>query len=636
MASNNLQSVLINISVIVLLTLLGATFFARTLLVEPIMRLVEASKQIGEGELGNTVPVDDNSELGLLTLAFNQMSTRLAHKNESLLALNESLRTSEARYALVIEGANDGVWDWDMQADSIYFSPRWKAMLGYQDNEIANSLEAWWSQVHPNDVRRLQNALRQHMLEDGVHFIYEYRMRCKDESYIWVLTRATTLRDSHNDVLRMAGSQTDISQRVNALQILEKRVDERTEQLSALLDVANTIAVTLELEPLLDTILNRLKHVVDFTAASVFSLHSPPQQVDKGHLELVYYQGPADKRRLEKRWDLEEAHEAANALKTRRPHVIHELYEGVDVTKTFRQLVKSYLGTVPVAMTSWLGLPVIVRDKVVGLLALEHTEGSYYHEARQEIAMAFASQVGVALENIRLYDEAQQSAALEERRHLARELHDSVSQALYSIAMGAQTASKLLERQPEKPEKIADSLSFVQKMAQAGQAEMRALIFELRPESLEQEGLRVALQKQVQALEARHQLTISFHAPQEPAIPFSQKQALYRIAQEALHNITKHAKAKSIRIELLENADVLELSIRDDGIGFTLPKDYHKGGRSFAGHLGLISMRERAEAIGARLMLDSEVGMGTAIFINLPKNQEAHQTVQTEPFEPPA
>lgn len=631
-ASGNFQTALINLAVIVLLTLLGATFFARTLLVEPIMRLVEATKEISAGNFGVTLPVDSDSELGLLALAFNNMSRRIALNNEhllavnqELLAVNEALRSSEASHRLVIQGANDGVWEWNPQSNQVDFSSRWKAMLGYSDNELSNELETWWSHVHPNDVRRLQNALKQHILEDEKLFSHEYRMRCKDGSYIWVLSRATTLRDAHNNVLRMAGSQTDISQRVNALQISAKQVEERTEQLSVLLDVANTIAVTLELEPLLDTILTKLKKVVDYTAASVFSLQPSLGENRAGYLELLYYQGEADVTRLEKRWDLDEAHEAANALQQRRPHVIHEFYEGIDVTKTFRQLVKSYMGTIPMGMTSWLGLPLIVRDKVVGLLALEHRESNYYNGARQDIAMAFASQVGVALENIRLYAQAQQDAALEERRHLARELHDSVSQALYAIAMGSQTANLLLQRQPDKLDKISERLSFVAKMSQAGQAEMRALIFELRPESLEQEGLSVALKKQVEALEARYQLKtgkvlqVSFHVPQEPAIPFEKKQALYRITQEALHNIAKHAAAKSIHLQLLESASLIELSIRDDGKGFDLPRKFNQGGPNFPGHLGLVSMRERAEAIGARFIIDSEVAMGTTLFISLPK-----------------
>jgi len=203
--------------------------------------------------------------------------------------------------------------------------------------------------------------------------------------------------------------------------------------------------------------------------------------------------------------------------------------------------------------------------------------------------------------------EVQSTALLEERRHLARELHDSVSQALYGIALGAQTARMLLDRDPSK---LAEPLDYVLEQAEAGLTEMRALIFELRPEILEAEGLVVALTKRADALAARHNLTVKTSFCPEPTVGLAAKEALYRLAQEATHNIVKHAKASSVTITLTSDA-ALSLTITDNGRGF----DPHQ---AFEGHLGLKSMRERVEGLGGRFQLISSPGQGTQIQAHLP------------------
>ena len=196
-------------------------------------------------------------------------------------------------------------------------------------------------------------------------------------------------------------------------------------------------------------------------------------------------------------------------------------------------------------------------------------------------------------------------------QHLARELHDSVSQALYAILLGTHTAQKQLERAPDK---AAGALTYVENLAQAGIAEMRALIFELRPESLEQEGLVGVLRKQVDALETRHGLEAEARLCDEPDLPFASKQVLLRVAQEAMHNIVKHARASTVRVHLRRTRSNgsarLELVVRDDGVGFD-------PGGDFPGHLGLTSMRERLGALGGDLDIDSTPGEGTTVTARL-------------------
>jgi signal transduction histidine kinase len=218
---------------------------------------------------------------------------------------------------------------------------------------------------------------------------------------------------------------------------------------------------------------------------------------------------------------------------------------------------------------------------------------------------AIADQVGVGLENARLIKSAQNQAALEERHRLARELHDSVSQALYGIALGARTAKAQLTRDPTK---ISEPLDYVLQLAEAGLSEMRALIFELRPEALETEGLVVALRKQAEAMRVRHKLPVQLEMNTEPELPLETKQALLRIAQEALHNTVKHAQATQAHLKLQVSSDGVLLEIGDDGVGFD-------ASQRFEGHMGQQSMRERAANIGAQYTIKTAPGSGTNISV---------------------
>jgi diguanylate cyclase (GGDEF)-like protein/PAS domain S-box-containing protein len=128
----------------------------------------------------------------------------------------EALRESEERYALAARGANDGLWDWDLRANTVYYSPRWKAMLGYDDLDIANSPEEWLGRVHPDDRVALEALIASHLIGDNQHFEGEFRIRRKDGAYAWVLNRGMAVRSKTGQAYRMAGSQTDITARKRA------------------------------------------------------------------------------------------------------------------------------------------------------------------------------------------------------------------------------------------------------------------------------------------------------------------------------------------------------------------------------------------------------------------------------------
>ncbi len=259
-------------------------------------------------------------------------------------------------------------------------------------------------------------------------------------------------------------------------------------------------------------------------------------------------------------------------------------------------------------VTSHMSVPVCDAERTLGVFGLSFREEHVFTDEEQRLYKALADRAAVAIKNAELYERAQQVASLEERQRLARELHDSVSQALFGIALGAQTARLRIDNDPAT---AAEPIEYVMSLAQAGLAEMRALIFELRPESLENEGLVAALEKQVAAMQARHSLSITMELMDEPACKLDVKEALYRISQEALHNIVKHAQATNVEIRLEREGDDLCLTIKDDGRGFDAKATY-------PGHVGLLSMPERAARLGGEVEIESEVGVGTRVTARLP------------------
>jgi signal transduction histidine kinase len=258
---------------------------------------------------------------------------------------------------------------------------------------------------------------------------------------------------------------------------------------------------------------------------------------------------------------------------------------------------------------SWIGVPLMAKDRAIGLLILAQRQPRYYTRRHADLVRTLANQAAVALENARLFEQAQQLATLQERQRLARELHDSVAQALYSIALNARTARTLLDSDPGK---LAEPLDYVFSLAQAGQAEMRALIFELRPESLAIEGIVRALKKQAEAIQARYGLKVVTELEAEPVLPIMVKEVLYRIAQEALHNSVKHAHATTVEVRLRVLATEVMLEVIDNGVGFNPDQP-------FPGHLGLQSMRERVAHVRGTLEITSASGQGTQIRAIIPQ-----------------
>jgi PAS domain S-box-containing protein len=171
---------------------------------EPINQLIVATQAVAGGDLRQKITVRTSDELADLGEQFNRMSAQLS---ESYTAL----KTREERFALVMQGTNDGIWDWDLKTDDVYYSPRWKAMLGYEDHELANRFETWRNLLHPDDVEPALTQLQDYLEGRSPVYQIEIRLRHKDGSYRWISARGGALRDAQGKPYRMAGSHTDIT-----------------------------------------------------------------------------------------------------------------------------------------------------------------------------------------------------------------------------------------------------------------------------------------------------------------------------------------------------------------------------------------------------------------------------------------
>jgi signal transduction histidine kinase len=224
----------------------------------------------------------------------------------------------------------------------------------------------------------------------------------------------------------------------------------------------------------------------------------------------------------------------------------------------------------------------------------------------RRLVHAIAQRAGVAIHNARLFEQAQQVATAEERQRLARELHDAVTQTLFSASLIAEVLPRIAERSPEEGRRRLEEL---RQLTRGALAEMRTLLLELRPAALIDTPFSQLLHQLAEASSSRGSLQINVDAEGDGPLPPDLQIGLYRIAQEALNNINKHANASRVDVRFRRRSREVDLRITDDGRGFdtssTLP-----------GHFGLSIMRERARALGARLRLESSPGSGTRVDVH--------------------
>jgi len=293
-------------------------------------------------------------------------------------------------------------------------------------------------------------------------------------------------------------------------------------------------------------------------------------------------------------------------------------------------------------MTDFIGMPVMDGDEILGALFLANKLGpdklgpdklgadklgpdkhgaeladgtgtretGGFTQEDENLLRILADHAAIALTNARLYERSRELTLAGERARIAHELHDAVSQKLFSLRLTAQAAAALIDTDPARAK---NEIRHVTELAAEAADELRAVVVELRPAALDEDGLVATLRTQARVLDRVHSATVTFHAVGVRALPASQEEALLRVAQEAMHNALRHAHAATVGVTLESRDKGARLRVSDDGRGFD-PHAVRRAGR----HLGLVSMRDRADGVGGRLTVQSEPGKGTVIEMEVP------------------
>lgn len=508
-----------------------------------------------------------------------------------------SVEDKEQPYRIIFEAAGDGMIISDIETGKVVdANPAAIAMHGYTREEfIGLHLTAY---IHPNSQRLFTEAA--HETQSGSIIDVPAVHWHKDGSSFYVDVRRTTIPFQARPCLLSV--VRDVSERINAEILLHEQMELHAREQSTLLEVSQTLASALELKPGL--ILDQLRVLIEYTHAELFVLEGTAmvalavrgsQRLAKTVPFRIRLDGPKTLLRLFNR---------------HRPDRIADVWSADPSAEFLRSLLDDQADLLLKGVRAWMWVPVAVKSRVIGILGIAHAERDYFTAHHADLALTVANQAAITLINAELYEHAQALAALQERQRLAQNLHDAVNQSLFSAGLIADVLPRLWDRDQAEARRSLDDL---RRLTRAAQAEMRALLAELQPSALTDTDLGDLLHLLGNALSGRINIPVAVTVAKDVILPAEIQVAFYRICQEALNNIARHAQASQVDIDLKCEGASLELRIRDNGKGFDPDK-------IMAGHYGLGMMRERAQAAGARLSITSQPGDGTQVLMQWTKH----------------
>ncbi len=494
----------------------------------------------------------------------------------------EQLRASEERYALFERGVNDGIWDWNIVTGEHYHSPRWKEIVGSRDDAVPNTESSFFDRIHPDDKNTVTEALRRHW-EEGARYAVEVRLRRRDGSYCWVLSRGEAVRDAEGRPVRMVGALTDITERKQAEENLRA-----SEQRYALFErgvndgIWDWNIVTGE-----HYHSRRWKEIVGLRDDTV-------PNTESSFFERIH---PDDQNTvtdaLRRHWEEGARYAVEVRLRRRDGSYCWVLSRGEAVRRED-------------------GRPV----RMVGAL----TDITERKQAEEGLRRAHDELEQRVLERTRALQDSERalralSASLltaqeDERRRLARELHDDVTQQLALVSIEAGTLSSDL---PALTDDLRARLQALQERVVQISRDVRRVSHGLHPAMIEDLGLSAALEAFCDDFRRTRSLSIRFDGSvDDSGLPVVTASALYRVAQESVANAAKHARAANITVTIRRTGRFFELMVEDDGVGFAA----EERGRTVG--LGLVSMQERMRLVDGALSVTSRQGRGTTVIASVP------------------
>jgi PAS domain S-box-containing protein len=472
------------------------------------------------------------------------------------------LRESEERLRLAFAGAQEGVWDWNLETNAVVYSRRWKEMLGYADDEIVPTLHAWEELLHPDDRPRA-DALNAAVTGGQRTYEGEFRLRHKNGHYVTVLTRGLPIRrDGTGPVVRIVGTHLDITERKRT----ELALRESEERLTLAFAGAQEGIWDWDLETNAVVYSARWKEMLGYAEDEVEPHISAWERLvhpddraaaDRAHESVVRGQP---------------TYEAEFRLRHKEGRYIHVLSRGFPVRRE-------------------PGGPVI---RIVG------THFDLTERRKREAERARAE----LLAHLVFVQE-------DERRRIARDMHDHFGEQLTALSLQIGALKKVSGQGAD----LSAHLTALEAIADRLDRDVDHLVWELRPTALDDLGLRAALVNYIQEWSRRADIAAELHTSGllDDRLPSEVETALYRIAQEALNNVAKHSGARRVEVILERRSDCVLLVLEDDGVGFEQSDD-----KTARGGFGLVGMQERAALVGAHLQVESTPGKGTSIIVRMP------------------
>ena len=531
---------------------------------------------------GCTVPVNEERAVGLngavteVEVACTLFEDSNGRAIESVMRditerkrTEAALRESEERLSLAFAGAQEGVWDWNLETGQVVYSPRWKQMLGYEEWEIEPHVSAWERLLHPDDHERAR-ALNAAVARGERGYEAEFRLRHKAGHFVDVLSRGLPVRrEPGGPVVRIVGTHFDLTERKRA----EAALRESEERLTLAFAGAQEGIYDWNLEtgavvysPHWKRMLGYEDHEIEPHVSAFERLIHPDDLNRATHVNTSVSQG-------------EMPYEMEFRLRHKNGHYIHVLSRGFPVRREPNGPVVRIVGT--------------HFDLTERKQAEESRERERSERARTELLgrLVFAQE--------------------DERRRIAREMHDQFGEQLTALGLRIRAIKDAADGHGD----LSAEIAALEEVAQQLDRDVDHLVWELRPTALDDLGLRAALANYIEDWSRRAQIHAELHTAglSTERLASEIETTLYRIAQEALNNIAKHAHARQVEIVLERRTDQVLLIVEDDGVGFE-PVGMDRQRRGF----GLLGMQERAALVGATVQIESAPGEGTTIFVRPP------------------
>ena len=522
----------------------------------------------------------------------------------------ESLRESERKFREFVEGTDDLVTQVDGEGRFTYVNHVAERIFGLKPEDCIGL--SVFSFTHPDDRAAAEHSFAQWVRDRVPSVTFENRLVSHSGEVHEMLWTINPHFDAAGNVVIINSIARDITERKQQVQRhaeeLEQRVADRTRGLLALYEVTAIASQTLNLETALDRSLGRVLVAMRSDAGAIHLLDEANGASGGEMLRLAVQQGfPPD---LVAQLD---PVPMGSSLVGRV--IVHgEPLIVSDITSDPRMAVASRT-----APRTYVGVPMRTGGQAMGVLSvLREVAQAGFSEEEVTLLASLADQVGVLVTSTRLRQLAEQAAVVDERQRLARDLHDSVTQSLFSMTLTAEAARILLERNPAR---VSAQLDRLRELAKGALAEMRSLIYQLRPRTADQAGLVPALRQHIAERQEQDGLKVALRVEGKRRLPPEHEEALFRIVQEGLNNVVKHAQTDRVEVTLRLTDETANLLIEDYGTGFDPLATLETGPpsiRSGASRFGLASMRERAEMLGGSCTIESQPGAGTLVKVELP------------------